>query len=243
MKKNNHTRILTLAILKNLKTIGKYYPKMLYMVKHPEKYTKEQMYDYAMRVINYFFIKSDLDIEVHGFENIPQEDGLYVCANHQEKFDALVLWKSFPKRLGVIVDGFAARRHFIREICKLVDSIALNKKSMRSMVVAIEQLTNDLKNKINYMIFPEGRYEKDCKQLLPFSGGSFKSPLRSDAIILPVALINSNHVFEKKMPKPYVIQVHYLKPIYPSEYKNMKSLEIANLVQSRIQETVDKFQI
>ena len=76
-----------------------------------------------------------------------------------------------------------------------------------------------------------------------FSGGSFKSPLKANAIILPVALINSNHVFDKKMPKPYVIQVHYLKPLYPKDFKNMRSLEIATLVQSRIQETVDKYQI
>ena len=153
------------------------------------------------------------------------------------------MWKSFPQKLGVIVDGFAARRHFIREMCKLVNSIALLKNDMKSMMVAVNQLTEELKNKINYMIFPEGRYEDDCKQLLPFSGGSFKSPLKANAIILPVALINSNHVFDKKMPKPYVIQVHYLKPLYPKDFKNMRSLEIATLVQSRIQETVDKYQI
>lgn len=241
--KNNHSRILRLAILKNLKTIIRYYPKMVYMCKHPKKYTREETYAYGMRIIDYFMKESNLAIEVHGKENIPDEKGLFVCANHQEKFDAIVLWKSFPQKLGVIVDGFAARRHFIREMCKLVNSIALLKNDMKSMMIAVNQLTEELKNKINYMIFPEGRYEDDCKHLLPFSGGSFKSPLRAKSIILPVALINSNHVFEKNMPKPYVIQVHYLKPIYPAEYEKMRSLEIATMVQNRIQEVVDKFQI
>lgn len=238
----NHSRILAITLFKNIKTIMYYYPKLTKMAKHPEKYDFKKRYDYLLKMINRVFKCCDLQIKVFGLDNIPKEDGLFVCANHQEKFDALVLWNSFPRTLGVIADGFASRRHFIREIMKIVPSIKMHKNSMKSMVKSIETLTEELQNKVNYMIFPEGKYEIDCKKLLPFLGGCFKSPLRAKAIIQPVAIINSNHLFDKDLKKPYEIQVHYLKPIYPSEFKDMKSLDLANLVQDKIQKAVDKYQ-
>lgn len=238
----NHSRILALTIIKNMKSIFHHYPKLIYMAKHSEKYSKEECYNYLLKLINIIFRNCDVEIEVFGKEKIPNEQGLFVCANHQEKFDALALWKSFPGTLGVIVDGFASKRHFIREIFRIIPAIAMHKNNMKSMIKSIENLTDELKNKINYMIFPEGRYEIDCKQLLPFLGGCFKSPLRAQSIIQPVAIINSNHLFDKGLPKPYKIQVHYLDPIYPKDFKNLKSIELANLVQQKIQETVDKFQ-
>lgn len=241
--KTNHSRILFWILIKNMKAIFMYYPKMRRMARHPERYTEEEKHEYVTFIVDTIIKNCELDIEVHGVENIPEQNGVLICPNHQEKTDILVIYKSMPRKIGYVIDSFAAKRHFCREICILNPSITMPKNSMKGMIKAIEKLTDELKLKKDYVIFPEGRYAIDCKHLLPFLGGTFKSALRSKAPVVPTAIINSNHVFDKGAPKPYKIQVYYLKPIMPEEYENMKTVDLANLVQSRIQEVVDQYQL
>ena len=239
---SNHTRILFWMLIKNVQTIFKLYPNMRKMARTPEKYTKQELDDYVDLVVDTIIKKCHFQINVHGLENIPADKGVLVCPNHQEKTDIVVIRKSFPRPIGYVIDSFAAKRHFCREICRMVPSITMPKNSMKGMIKAIEKLTDELKNKEDYVIFPEGRYAPDCKHLLPFLGGTFKSALRSHVPIVPTAIINSNHVFDRGASKPYVIDVYYLSPIFYDDYKDMKTNDIAALVQSKVQEVVDKYQ-
>lgn len=240
--KTNHSRILFLIILKNLKTIADLYPKMRRMARKPQNYTQEEHTGHIDKIVKKILKRSEIQIDVHGQENIPQEKGVLVCPNHQDKADMMVIWNTMPRPVGIVIDSFAAKRHFCRELCKMVPSVVMPKKSMRGQIKAIGELTEYLKQKKDFLVFPEGRYELDCKHLLPFLGGTFKSAMRTKAPIVPVAIINCNHIFDKGAKKPYIIQVHYLKPIFAEEYKDMNTIELAELVQSKIQEVVDKYQ-
>lgn len=212
------------------------------MARNPERYTAQEHVEYVDLVVDTLIKNCNMKVEVHGTENIPEETGVLICPNHQEKTDIMVIWNSMPRPLGYVIDSFAAKRHFCREICRMVPSITMPKTSMKGMIKAIEKLTEQLKNKVDFVIFPEGRYAVDCKHLLPFLGGTFKSAVRSHAPIVPTAIINSNHVFDKGAPKPYVVDVYYLPPIFYDDYKDMKTNDIAALVQSKVQEVVDKYQ-
>ncbi|MBQ8211075.1 MAG: 1-acyl-sn-glycerol-3-phosphate acyltransferase, partial [Treponema sp.] len=160
-KRKTNKKILFLAIWKSRWYILKYYPKMIYMANHPEKYTEDERYEYTLKLINFLLKACDVKTSVYGEENIPAEDGFLVCSNHQEKFDPLVIWKVFPRRIGVVVNDTACHRPFIREVCLLIRSLKLFQNDMHSMVDVITRLTAELTNKRNYMIFPEGWYEED----------------------------------------------------------------------------------
>ena len=242
-KKKTNKKILFLAIWKSRWYILKYYPKMIYMANHPSKYTEQERYDYTIKLINFLLKACDVQVSVFGQENIPAEDGFLVCSNHQEKFDPLVIWKVFPRRIGVVVNDTACHRPFIREVCLLIRSLKLFQNDMHSMVDVITRLTAELTNKRNYMIFPEGWYEEDPFTLSEFKGGCFKSVVRSKAPILPVALIDSYKLFKHGVQPPYEIKIHFLKPILYDEYKNLKTIEIAALVREKIQAAVDEFQV
>ena len=56
-----------------------------------------------------------------------------------------------------------------------------------------------------------------------------------------VALIDSYKVFNIFSFGKVTTQVHYLKPILYEEYKNMKSGEIALLVQERIEQVIKAY--
>ena len=56
---------------------------------------------------------------------------------------------------------------------------------------------------------------------------------------MPVALIDSFRPFDTNTIRPVTVQVHFLEPIYYEEYKDMKTTEIAAIVQERIQNVID----
>ncbi|MCQ2583150.1 MAG: 1-acyl-sn-glycerol-3-phosphate acyltransferase [Treponema sp.] len=241
--RNKHTRVLINILKDNIGNIFKMYPRLVHLAKNPDKYPFDVRYNYILQIVSAVLKACNVELDVQGLENIPEDDGLFVCANHQDKLDALVLWESFPRTLGVVIDGSASQRHFAREMFNMIPAIAMFKDDMRSMMKSIENLSKELANKINYLIFPEGKYEDDCKSLLPFSGGSFKAAVKANSIIQPVAIVNCNHVYDEGFKKPFKVQVHYLKPITPTEYKGMKTVELANMVQEKIQSIVSQFQI
>ena len=243
-KKNKHNGffILVKSLWHNRHNIEKYYPRLIRMAWHTERYTYKERYDFAMEIIDVLLKTLNIEIETFGMENIPQEEGIFLCSNHQEKFDPLVIWKTFPQQIGVIVNDKACHRPFIGEFVKIIKSHKLIERSMRTAIRTISALTKELQSKVNYMIFPEGRYEDDFDELLPFKSGCFKSPLRAKVPVLPVAITDSYKIFEKNHKGSYKINIHYLKPIFPEEFSGMKTIELAELVRSRIQSAVREYQ-
>ena len=71
-----------------------------------------------------------------------------------------------------------------------------------------------------------------------FKAGSFKSAYKAKAPIVPVALIDSYKAFNSFSFQKITTQVHYLKPLYYEEYKDMKTSEVALLVEKQIQEVI-----
>lgn len=240
-KKIRGASILCKTIFMNFFNIIRYYPKMVYMAFHQDKYTDDQMYDYGIKLIKLAIDTSNFKIETYGLDNIPESDGLYICSNHQEKFDPLVIWYTFPRQVGVILRDKVTHRPFIREVCRLIKSKKL-KNDGRAVVKLYSEITDDLKNGLNYMIFPEGGYEDNYRKLSQFHPGSFKSAQRARCPIVPVTIIDSYRIFDKGMKTTRPIQVRYLKPVQPAEYSGMSTAEIAQLVEKRIQDELSKFQ-
>jgi len=160
-KKNRSASILFKALFRNFFKILVFYPKLIFMACNHKKYSDEEKYNYGLRMVKYAVDTSGISIEAYGLENIPEKDGFYLCANHQEKFDPLAIWYSFPRQIGVILDDVATHRPFIHEICRLFKTQKLIKHDIHSMVTAYNEITNNLKKGINYMIFPEGGYEEE----------------------------------------------------------------------------------
>ena len=212
------------------------------MAFHQNKYTEDEMYAYCLKMIKFAVDTAGLRVDAYGLENIPENDGFYICANHQEKFDPLAIWYTFPRKTGVILDDVATHRPFIREVCRLIKSQKLIKHNPHSVVKAYSEITKELKAGNNYMVFPEGGYETTACQLDEFHAGSFKSAQRAHCTILPVAVIDSYCIFDKGFKTSRPIQIHYLKPILPDEYDGMSTTEIAELVKGRIKSHLDIYQ-
>lgn len=236
------TSIIIKAVSKNFFNILRYYPKMVYMANHQSKFTKEERYEYGLKLIKLLIDTCKIKIVPYGLENIPSDDGFYLCSNHQEKFDPLAIWYSFPRQTGVILNDKACHRPFIREVTYLIKSRRLIQSDMHSILNNFKEITEDLIQKENYMIFPEGDYETEENKLSEFHSGCFKSPLKAKCPIVPVVLVDSYRIFDKGYKTTKPIQVHYLKPIMPEEIADLSTTEISKLVKSRIQNKIDELQ-
>ena len=74
--------------------------------------------------------------------------------------------------------------------------------------------------------------------ILEFKGGTFKIATKAKAPIVPVALIDCYKVFDNNTIKKTTAQIHYLKPIYYEEYKDLHTNDIAKLVHDRIEKCI-----
>lgn len=91
------------------------------MIKHKEKYTEQQRYDFAMKIENHMRRRARTKTDVYGRENLPQDGGYIMYANHQGKYDALGIMLAHPKPCAMLWEEKSADRLVARQVCGLVE--------------------------------------------------------------------------------------------------------------------------
>lgn len=215
--------------------------KMRYYAAHPEKYSIEQRYELTKVIIRIIKNTGVIKTKAYGLENLPEEGGYMLYPNHQGKYDALGIVHTHKKPCSLVMDKEKSYTILVREVMALLEGKRLDKKDVRQAMGIINEVTEEVVKGRVFILFPEGGYQFNNKNTLgEFKPGCFKIALKSKAPIVPVALVDSYRVFNSYWIFPVKTQVHYLKPILYDEYKDMKTIEIAELVKNRIQEKLDE---
>lgn len=215
--------------------------KMRYAADHPEKYSIEQRYELTKVVVRMTKNTGMIITKAFGQENLPKEGGYMMYPNHQGKYDALGIVHTHKKPCSLVMDKAKSYSILVREVIDCLEGKRLDKSDTRQAMRIINEVAEEVKNGRIFVLFPEGGYHFNNKNILgEFKPGCFKIALKSHAPIVPVALVDSYRVFNSYWIFPVRTQVHYLEPIYYEQYKDMKTIEIAELVKSRIQEKLDE---
>lgn len=216
--------------------------RMRYEADHPEKYTEKQRYELDRQAVRIMCNTGRITTVCHGKENLPKEGGYIMYPNHQGKFDALAIIICHDRPCSVVMDIRKSRSILVREFVDLVQGKRLDKTDVRQAMTVIKEVANEVKSGKRYILFPEGGYELNNRnRVADFKPGSFKSATMAKAPIVPVALIDSFKVFNGLNVRPVTAQVHFLNPIPYEEYKGMKTMEIAHLVKTRIEEEIAEY--
>lgn len=112
----------------------------------------------------------------------------------------------------------------------------LDRENVRQAMEVIINVSKEVEKGRNYLIFAEGTRSKKGNETLDFKSGSFKSATKAKCPVVPVVLIDSFKPFDISSLAPVDVQVHFLKPLYYEEYKDMKTKELAVCVKARIDE-------
>lgn len=231
-------RIL-MMVLRNLYIVPYGWIRLCYRAAHVDKYTEEDMYAFLQWIDRRANRGGNVHIEVHGKENIPEKDGFMFFPNHQGLYDVLAIIEACPRPFSVVAKKEIAKIPFLKQVFACVKAYMIDREDVRQAMQVIINVANEVKKGRNYLIFAEGTRSKNGNRVGNFKGGSFKSATKAKCPIVPVALIDSFKPFDTNSIKPVTVQVHFLKPLQYEEYKDMKTTEIAALVQERIQKMID----
>lgn len=204
------------------------------------KYTIEERYNIVRNVckkVNYY---AHVEIECSGLNNIPEKNGYILTPNHQGLFDVLLICDTHANPTSFVIRNDLAKIPLLKQTIKALDAKALDRDDPRQGMRIIKEMTDEIKEGRNFIIFPEGTRNRNGNIPGNFKGGSFKSAVKAKAPIVPVALIDSYKPFDIKDTKHVQVQIHYLKPLYFEEYKDMKTTEIASIVKDRIAQKIQE---
>ena len=230
-------RIVTM-VLKNLPIVPGAWFKLCKYAKNTEQYPEVEKWRHIQYILKKAIKGGNIDLEVTGLENIPGENGFMMYANHQGMFDVLAIAATCDNPLGAVLKKELYDVPFLHQIAICTKSFAMDREDVRQSLTVIQNVTEEVKNGRNYLIFPEGTRSKLGNTMLEFHGGSFRCATKSKCPIVPIALIDCFKVLDQKGSRPLTVQIHYLEPIPYSEYADLKTTELAALVQQRIAEKI-----
>ena len=231
-------RIL-LMVARNIFLVPYAWIRLCYRAAHADKYTEEDLYAFLKWIDLHANRGGNVNIDVHGLENLPKENGFIFFPNHQGLYDVLAIIEACPRPFSVVAKKEIADIPFLKQVFACMKAYMLDREDVRQAMRVIIEVTKQVKKGRNYLIFAEGTRSKNGNRLGTFKGGSFKAATKARCPIVPVALIDSFKPFDTNTIKPVTVQVHFMKPLLYEDYKEMKTTEIAALVEKRIQETIN----
>ena len=178
-------------------------------------------------------------VESYGAENLPEQDGFVMYPNHQGLYDVLAIIEACPRPFSVVAKKEVGNIPFLKQVFSCLKAFLLDREDVRQAMKVIIDVSKEVEKGRNYLIFPEGTRSKNGNKIGTFKGGSFKAATKAKCPIVPVALINSFVPFDRNTIRPVTVQVHFLKPLEYEDYKELKTTEIAALVEKQIRETID----
>lgn len=229
------------VILRRFPHLPAFLSQMVRYGTKPERYTAEEKYNFSRRLAQHFHEGGDVNIQVYGQENIPEENGFVFFPNHQGLFDAYALAAASHKPFHPVVKKELMEIPVGNLLFRCSEAIAMDRENLKQSMQVIREVGDRVSRGENWMIFAEGTRSKQGNRLLDFKGGSFRCAVRPRRPVVPVALIDSYKVLDGGYHGPVTVQVHILKPIPYEEYRHWNTMELAQKVHDLIQQTITQY--
>lgn len=178
---------------------------------------------------------------VIGQDNVPKNEPVLYVSNHRSYFDIPISYVSLPTLTGFIAKKEIGRIPFLRTWMRFLQCLFLDRDDIRQGMKTILQAIEQIKMGYSIFISPEGTRNQG-KEMLPFKEGSFKIAEKTGCAIVPVALTNTDEIFENHFPrvKSAKVVIEFGKPIYPNQLDKEQRKRLGSHVQSIIKEMLDK---
>lgn len=153
--------------------------------------------------------------KVKGLENIPKDRACLFVTNHRGYFDILLGYTTIPMRCSYVAKKEMEHMPLIAHWMRLLDCQFLDRENIREGMKTILAAIELIKSGQSVVISPEGT-RNSSDELLPFHEGSFKIAQKTGCPVIPVAINNTNTVFEDHLPWIHSAKtcIEFGKPIY-----------------------------
>lgn len=228
------------VIIVSMPCIIYYVIKIRLMMLDSKKYSEKYRYGVARNMVKITMRNARIKTKCFGLENLPKDGGYIMYPNHQGKFDALGIINHHDEPCSIVMDLKRSKVVLTNEFIDVLDGIRINKENLREQLKSMRSMAERVKTGSKFILFPEGGYNRNGNNLQEFLPGAFKAALWSKQPIVPVAVVDSYKAFDFNSLRTVTAQIHFLKPMYYEEYKDLSTKEIAERVKERIRETIEK---
>ena len=235
-------RRIILMVLYNLPFVPYWWWQLCHFAKHTDDIPEPEKYALLKKIVLHANKGGRVKIDVHGKEHIPTDQSFVFFPNHQGLFDVLAILEACDVTFSVVAKKEVKDVPFLKQVFAIMKAKIMDREDVRQSLQVILDVTQEVKNGRNYLIFPEGTRSRRGNQVGDFKGGSFKCAVKAKAPIVPVALLNAFEPFDRNSIAPVTVQVHFLEPIPYEVYQSMKTTEIAEIVKTRIEETIAEYE-
>ena len=233
-------RIL-IIILRNILRLPYVYFGMCYYARRADKHSEEHKYAFIKKIARWIVSAGRVNIEVHGQEKLPAENGFMFFPNHQGLFDGFAIVEACPVPFSTVYKKELRNIPLLKQIFACVKAVSLDRDDIKQGLAVIQQVTKEVQSGRNYMIFAEGTRSRNENELLDFKGGSFKSAVKAKCPIVPVALIDSYKVFDTGSISKTTVQVHFLDALHYEDYQGLSTVQVAELVRTAIERAIAEY--
>lgn len=233
---------IILMVLYNLPFVPYWWWQLCHFAKHTDDIPEPEKYALLKKIVLHANKGGRVKIDVHGKEHIPTDQSFVFFPNHQGLFDVLAILEACDVPFSVVAKKEVKDVPFLKQVFAIMKAKIMDREDVRQSLQVILDVTQEVKNGRNYLIFPEGTRSRRGNQVGDFKGGSFKCAVKAKAPIVPVALLNAFEPFDRNSIAPVTVQVHFLEPIPYEVYQSMKTTEIAEIVKTRIEETIAEYE-
>lgn len=231
-----------LMMIRNNLLIVPYFYLQLIIYGNSKNKTKKEKFDLIQNITKKANKGGKVTILVKGITNIPKEEGYILFPNHQGLYDVLAIAAVHPHPFSVVVKKELEKILLLKRIFKCIGVLSIDREDVRKSVKIIKQVTEEVIEGHNYLIFAEGTRSKHMNIVGDFKGGSFKAAINAKCPIVPVMLYDAFKPFDTNSVAPVSVYISYLDPLYYEEYKDLKSVEIGKIVKSRIEAAIEEIQ-
>lgn len=195
----------------------------------------------VVRAFHVILFLSGVKRTVIGLENVPKNEPVLYISNHRSYFDVPIAYVSLPTLTGFIAKKEISRIPILRTWMNFLQCLFLDREDIKQGLKTVLKGIEQVKSGYSVFISPEGTRNHD-KEMLPFKEGSFKIAEKTGCAIIPIALSNTDEIFENHFPKIKATHVvmEFGKPIYPDSLDKEQRRFLGSYVQGIIRDMLEK---
>ena len=125
-----------------------------------DRYTEGERYALLKKIDHKANVGGNITVKSYGVENIPNENGFMFYPNHQGLYDVLAILEACPTPFSVVAKKEVGNVPFLRQVFACMKAYIMDREDIRQSMQIILNVTKEVKNGRNYLIFAEGTRSK-----------------------------------------------------------------------------------
>lgn len=209
-----------------------------------KEYDKPSKFYYWLFNLGYWTLLTCGRAKIHvtGMEKLPKDGKFMFTSNHRSKFDNMVhsyILRKYPIAFISKKENFKIPigKHFMVRSCYL----SIDRGNVKQGITVIQRAINFIAEDItNIGIFPEGTRSTDMK-VHDYKPGCFKIAVKSNCPIVVSSIYGTENIHKNFPWKRTDVYFDIIDVIYPEQYKDMNTIEIAKKVENLVVQKIENY--